>query len=141
MNAPRYSSPRTCTRCNGTGSVTFTTYAGGFCMGCGGSGWKAGATSTLKTAELADGWVRLTHRAADHRPASWTVSSYSYRADVTQASTSYDSLEAGRAAANLAYRTMVAELAASDAAEADRRAASRAAWAARKAAEAILVGA
>jgi hypothetical protein len=127
MDTTHAATPKTCTRCDGAGSVSFTTYAHSICMKCGGSGWIAGATTTVKLAELADGWVRLTHRAADHRPAEWTVSTYSYRFDVTQGTATFSTLAAGRAAANLAYRTMVAELAASDAAEIARRAARKAA--------------
>lgn len=141
QNAPRYSAPKTCTRCKGLGTIAAYYYNNaGACFDCGGHGWIAGATTELKKVEVEDGFVRLTHRAADHRPAVWTVSVHSYRHDVEEASTTHDSLEAGRAAANAAYRTLVAQTEASNAAEAARRAASKAAWAAKRNAEAILIG-
>lgn len=139
MNAPRWNSPKSCPRCDGTGMTKFT-YAWGTCFRCGGAGWLAGATEVVKSVDVEDGWVKLTHRAADHRPAEWTVSVYSYRADVAQGMTTHDSLEAGRAAANAAYRQLVAQTEASNAAEAARRAASKAAWAAKRNADAILIG-
>lgn len=136
MNAPRWNSPKTCTRCNGKGFVTFTTYAGGFCMGCGGDGIVKGAESIVKSVSLegefggADATITIRHRAADHRAAIWTVSTtsrFGFDGGVVEGSTTHDNLEAARTAANAAYRTAKAEVAAVYAARLADREARRAA--------------
>lgn len=125
--------PKTCKRCSGKGFVTFTTYAGGFCMACGGDGITKAPMVRVCSASIeapyggSDGHVSISHRKADHRPEVWTVSTYSARIDGIDTFAEFATEAEARTAANAAFRTLKAATAdyytAREAAYAERRAA------------------
>lgn len=108
--------PKKCSRCKGTGQVSFT-YAGGFCMACGGDGIKKAQSVKVAVATIEgpfggpDGHVAIFHRAADHRDATWTVTVYSSRLTDADSSENFSTEAAARTAANAAFRTLKARTA------------------------------